>query len=98
MSEELELGKKRVCSGCKTKFYDFKKKPILCPTCNTEFDDLFFLKKIKNLKKSSLLEEEDPDFISGYNDIDDTDDDLVDDEDSIEVSLNKNIYSDEEEE
>jgi len=98
MSEELELGKKRVCSGCKTKFYDFKKKPILCPMCNAEFDDLFFLRKIKTSKKSSMLDEEDPDFISGYADVDDTDEDLVDDGDSIEVSLNKNIYSDEEEE
>ena len=95
MSEELELGKKRVCTGCKTKFYDFKKKPIICPTCGMEFDDLFFLKKVKTTKKSNMLDEEDPDFISNDTDLNDTDSDLLDDaDDTIDVPLNKNIYSD----
>lgn len=30
-------GLKRVCSGCGTRFYDFNKRPIVCPGCNEEF-------------------------------------------------------------
>lgn len=30
-------GLKRVCVECGTRFYDFHKRPILCPHCETEF-------------------------------------------------------------
>jgi uncharacterized protein (TIGR02300 family) len=32
-----ELGTKRVCSSCITKFYDLNKHPIVCPKCATVF-------------------------------------------------------------
>ncbi len=32
-----ELGAKRQCQSCATKFYDFNKDPILCPKCGTVF-------------------------------------------------------------
>ena len=32
-----ELGAKRQCQSCATKFYDFNKDPILCPKCGAEF-------------------------------------------------------------
>ncbi len=32
-----ELGTKRVCASCATKFYDLMKDPILCPKCGTKF-------------------------------------------------------------
>ncbi len=32
-----ELGIKRVCSSCTTKFYDLNKHPIVCPKCATVF-------------------------------------------------------------
>ncbi len=31
------LGTKRICAGCATKFYDLSKKPIKCPKCSKEF-------------------------------------------------------------
>lgn len=31
------LGTKRVCGGCAAKFYDLRKDPIVCPTCDTVF-------------------------------------------------------------
>ena len=31
-------GKKRICLACNTKYYDFNKSPIICPSCGTEFD------------------------------------------------------------
>ena len=31
-----ELGVKRVCVACSTKFYDLGKTPAICPKCGTE--------------------------------------------------------------
>jgi len=33
-----ELGTKRICSNCNSKFYDLHKSPIACPTCQTVFE------------------------------------------------------------
>lgn len=30
-------GLKRICMGCGTRFYDFNKRPIVCPSCKAEF-------------------------------------------------------------
>eukprot|EP01037_Dinobryon_pediforme_P036053 gene36053-42798_t len=32
-----ELGTKRLCPNCSTKYYDLNKDPILCPKCGTPF-------------------------------------------------------------
>ena len=39
-----ELGHKQRCTSCGIKFYDLNKKPITCPSCNTEFDPESLLK------------------------------------------------------
>lgn len=31
-----ELGLKRVCVACGTKFYDLTRTPVICPKCGTE--------------------------------------------------------------
>jgi uncharacterized protein (TIGR02300 family) len=31
-----ELGSKRVCVACSTRFFDLNKQPVVCPKCNTE--------------------------------------------------------------
>ena len=31
-----ELGTKRVCVACSTRFYDLTKQPAICPKCGTE--------------------------------------------------------------
>lgn len=30
-------GLKRICMSCGARFYDLNKKPIICPSCKTEF-------------------------------------------------------------
>ena len=35
---KAELGTKRVCLSCNTRFYDFDRSPIICPGCGVEFD------------------------------------------------------------
>ena len=38
------LGRKQSCTSCGIKFYDLKKKPVVCPACGTEFDPEVLLK------------------------------------------------------
>ena len=38
MMAKAELGLKRTCLSCGMRFYDFKRTPIICPGCQTEFD------------------------------------------------------------
>jgi uncharacterized protein (TIGR02300 family) len=33
---KAELGTKRVCVSCGTRFYDLQKQPAVCPKCGTE--------------------------------------------------------------
>ena len=33
-----ELGTKRVCPNCGTRYYDLNKNPIICPKCGTYFE------------------------------------------------------------
>ena len=55
---EIELGIKRRCISCGTKFYDFLKAPIICPNCATEFDPEQLLKSRKGRvsSKSAVIE------------------------------------------
>ena len=55
---EIELGIKRRCISCGTKFYDFLKAPIICPNCGTEFDPEQLLKSRKGRvsSKSAVIE------------------------------------------
>ncbi len=83
-----EWGKKRICLACNTKYYDFNKSPIICPSCGSEFDPDIFLKsrKGKNLstkvvseKKQNMSED-----ITNIDDIEiDSDDEVVSDEDPL---------------
>lgn len=35
-----EWGLKRTCLGCSARFYDMQRDPIVCPSCEAEFDPL----------------------------------------------------------
>jgi uncharacterized protein (TIGR02300 family) len=35
-----EWGLKRTCLGCSARFYDMQREPIVCPSCEAEFDPL----------------------------------------------------------
>lgn len=41
---KAEWGTKRVCQSCGTKFYDFGRNPIACPSCGAVFDPETLLK------------------------------------------------------
>jgi len=35
---KADLGEKRVCAECAAKFFDLKKRPVVCPKCEFSFD------------------------------------------------------------
>ncbi|MDC0394321.1 TIGR02300 family protein [Alphaproteobacteria bacterium] len=55
---KIELGVKRRCVSCSTKFYDFLKTPILCPNCGTEFDPDQLLKSRKGRVATKSVKDE----------------------------------------
>ena len=83
-----EWGKKRICLACNTKYYDFNKSPIICPSCGSEFDPDIYLKsrKGKNLSAKVVSEKKQnmSDDMTNIDDIDtDTDDEVVSDDDPL---------------
>ena len=93
-----EWGKKRICLACNTKYYDFNKSPIICPSCGSEFDPDIYLKsrKGKNLstkvvseKKQNMSED-----MTNIDDIEpDTDDEVVSDDDPLLDINTENQFS-----
>ena len=80
---KVELGVKRTCLSCDMRFYDFKRSPIICPGCGTEFNPENLLKgrksraSPKSTAKTGISDDTD--------DLDETD---FDDED-IDIAVNK---------
>ena len=83
-----EWGKKRICLACNTKYYDFNKSPIICPSCGSEFDPDIYLKsrKGKNLS-TKVVSEKNQNMSEDMTNIDDietdTDDEVVSDDDQL---------------
>ena len=96
---KVELGLKRTCLSCGMRFYDFKRRPIVCPGCGTEFDPENLLKgrksraAPKSTKKANVSDDaadlEETEFDDEDVNVavkkDDDDDDIVFDEDDVDV-------------
>ena len=83
-----EWGKKRICLACNTKYYDFNKSPIICPSCGSELDPDIYLKsrKGKNLSTKVVSEKKQnmSDDMTNIDDIEtDTDNEVVSDDDPL---------------
>ena len=83
---KAELGHKQRCTSCGIKFYDLKKKPIICPSCNTEFDPESLLKSRRG-RGSAKAEEK-----AATKDTDDTDDeDIVSESDKDDFEDDEDV-------
>ena len=96
---KAELGIKRLCGSCGMRFYDFKRSPILCPGCSTEFDPNHIVKsrKSRSASKASekavaldddaldIIDDDDFDDQADVNSKSDDDDDLDFDEDDMDA-------------
>ena len=80
---KVELGLKRTCLSCDMRFYDFKRSPIVCPGCGTEFDleNLLKVRKSRTASKSGVK-------AGVSDDADDLDETEFDDRD-VNVAVNK---------
>ena len=83
-----EWGVKRICSACGTKYYDFNNSPIICPSCNMEFDPDVYLKSRKGKNLSPTLVADNNDDISSLDDIEVETNEVVSDDDPI-LEINK---------
>ena len=93
-----EWGKKRICQSCGTKYYDLNITPMICPSCEAEFDPDILLssKKGKSLstKAASNNEKELTVDISDLDEIEtDSDDEVVTDDDPL-LEINKDDQND----
>ena len=89
-----EWGGKRACLGCGARFYDMQRDPIICPSCEAEFDPLALVRprraraaasqtKAKAEEKAAGSEEtasEDEELL-----VDDNDDDALEVDDDINL-------------
>ena len=82
---KVELGVKRSCLSCGMRFYDFKRSPIICPGCGTEFDPENLIKGRKSRATPKSVGKadvsDDADETDGLDDAafdDDEDDDDID--------------------
>lgn len=101
---KAELGAKRTCLSCNMRFYDFNRKPIICPGCGAEFDPIN-PKKIQKGRGSppeetkldrSIVEDNAGDVNNGDIDFDDaTDSDMDFDEDDIGDKEGPGVIQDE---
>ena len=80
---KVELGLKRTCLSCDMRFYDFKRSPIICPGCGTEFDPENLVKGRKSRAAPKSAAKADV-----SDDADDLDETKSDDED-VTVAVNK---------
>lgn len=47
---KADLGEKQLCPNCAAKFYDLRKRPAVCPKCQTAFDPGDETVKLKRVK------------------------------------------------
>ena len=94
-----DRGMKRICASCGTKFYDFGKLPVICPSCKAEFTGEVQIKSRRSrssiapdtvrrdeieAKNNRAMADEDDDTIS-LDDLDEGGDDFDDDLDIDDI-------------
>ena len=53
-----ELGMKRQCLSCGSKFYDLGRDPILCPKCGAQFQIAQLQRRPEPVAKAAVVEDE----------------------------------------
>ena len=79
-------GLKRICSNCGNRFYDLNKRPIICPSCETEFTGEMKVKSRRS--RTATTDDETQGLVkqkTAINDDDSDDDEIEDDDDTIRL-------------
>ena len=101
-----EWGLKRTCLSCGTRFYDMQRDPIVCPSCETEFDPLALVRPRRARAAAAAASQPKPkpapvvdEIAEEGDDIeldDDLDDDIELDDDSDDVIADADDIDDDE--
>lgn len=91
-----EWGTKRLCPACGSRFYDLRNDPMTCPACGAEFsaENLTNARTRSMIAEKSLARDTETDDVID-DDLDDAaeagelDDDLLDEDDDADVSLDE---------
>lgn len=79
-------GLKRICASCGNRFYDLNKRPIVCPSCETEFTGEIKVKSRRGRTANDAADSQ----VKGKTTNDDEDDDtpiMEDDDEDDTISL-----------
>ncbi len=95
---KAEWGKKRKCLNCSSKFYDLNKDPIICPICNTVFDNTNIIPKFKKLSKVQEKDKDKEVSVKDEENINPISSNILDEdlEDDIEISETESLMKIEE--
>lgn len=78
------MGLKRICTSCGVRFYDMNKRPIICPSCDSEFTGEIKIKSRRGRAASADTPKKDEKIKAAA--IEAEDDDIIEDEDDgVEV-------------
>ena len=85
-----EWGVKRLCPNCSTRFYDLKKDPMTCPSC----EHIIELEHLLNPKSRSAITKKDASVVDEDTTEDIVDAEVIDEEDDAEVNLGDDLLED----
>ena len=86
-----EWGVKRLCPKCLTRFYDLKKDPMTCPSC----EHIIELEHLLNPKSRSAITKKDDESVVDADTTEDiVDADVIDEEDDADVNLGDDLLED----
>ena len=91
---KAELGTKRTCLSCNMRFYDFNRRPIICPGCGAEFKAVNLIKS-QTVRKKPEEETKSDESAVEVNIDDDTDVDMDFEEDDIDDKEGPGVIQDE---
>lgn len=85
---KVDLGEKRVCPECESKFYDLTKRPAVCPMCGFSFNpDELAAKPIPTAPLKPEMNDEDEEDDAKEIDEDDIDEDDIDEDEEAAKEL-----------
>ncbi len=76
------MGLKRICTSCGIRFYDLNKRPIICPSCETEFTGEVKVKSRRG-RASAIVKDDAP--VKAVAAKEDDDEEILEEDDGVEV-------------
>ncbi len=82
-TKENPMGLKRICTNCGGRFYDMNKRPIICPTCETEFTGEVKVKSRRG--RAAVVEEPKAVKKEAETPVNENEEDILEEDEGVEV-------------